>query len=139
MIKCLMHCPTPQLAENEGRTKISCITSYLMEPQSRCSAACMSSCPNKHTPGTSFCTVHHTHKEHRTLTHTHTQVHLVLHPSSSDGGLSLTTHGKNRVRLRRLAYISTPCPKSALPSLDSCTISEADFDKAMVHLTEPAV
>ncbi len=74
-----------------------------------------------------------------THTHTHTQVHLVLHPSSSDGGLSLTTHGKNRVRLRRLAYISTPCPKSALPSLDSCTISEADFDKAMVHLTEPAV
>lgn len=37
MIKCLMYCPTPQLAENEGRTIISHLTtSYLMESLSRC-------------------------------------------------------------------------------------------------------
>lgn len=67
--------------------------------------------------------------------HMNTQVSSVLHPSRSDEGLSLTMHGKNRVCLRKLAYISTLCPKSALPSLDSCTISEADFDMALVHLT----
>lgn len=36
LIKWLMHYPSPQLAENEGRTKISCITSYLVEALSRC-------------------------------------------------------------------------------------------------------
>lgn len=36
VIKWLMHRPTPQLAENEGRTKISHVTSYLVEAPSRC-------------------------------------------------------------------------------------------------------
>lgn len=76
-----------------------------------------------------------TNRKHEAL-HINTQVcESVLHPSRSDEGLSLTMHGRNRVCLRKLAYISTLCPKSALPSLDSCAISEADFAMALVHLT----
>lgn len=97
-----MPCPAPQLAENEGITKFSCICSYLEVALSRCSITYMCFFTNTHTDGVSL----------HSTSHKQTIMFRFASPRYSKS-LSLTVQGRNRVCLpyiSALSQIGSPLP-----------------------------
>lgn len=109
MIKSLMHClpplspSAPRLAENEGTTKISYLSFLSYGGVEQMLTGLHVFLPKythkllTRSTRVQVCTVHH--RQYADINHindlTHARLFILLHPFKSDGGLSLTTPGKN--------------------------------------------